>query len=154
MEPITAIATTIVKLIFSEALKEGGKALGKSASDRVAQLITTIRQRFQESGTAGLLTRAEKQPTESNIAIVEAEIITQMSDDEIFARKIEELVKQLEQAGVTRHVMVSNIKATNLEVKGDMIQKASKGGTIEQVMGADLEVSKDVKFDGNLTQES
>lgn len=152
METITAVATTITTLIFSEAFKEGGKALGKSVSDKVAQLVTIIRQRFKESGTEGLLTRAEKQPTESNIAIVEAELITQMSDDEVFGRHLEELLKQLEQTGVTRQVMVSGINAETLEVKGDMTQKASKGGS--QVMGADLEISGDVKFSGNLTQES
>lgn len=152
MEAITAIATTITALIFGEALKEGGKALGKSASDKIGQLVTTTRQRFKESGTEGLLIRAEKQPTESNIAIVEAELITQMSDDEVFVSHLEELLKQLEQVGVTRQVMVSGIRANTLEVKGDMAQKASKGGI--QVMGADLEIDGDVKFGGNLTQES
>jgi hypothetical protein len=152
MEAITAIATTITTLIFSEALKEGGKALGKSASDKIAQLVTTIRQRFKESGTEGLLTRAEKQPTESNIAIVEAELITQMSNDEVFVRHLEELLKQLEQVGVTRQIMVSGIRAKTLEVEGDMTQKANKNGT--QVMGADLKIDGDVKFVGNLSQQS
>jgi hypothetical protein len=154
MEPITAIASTIATLIFGEALKEGGKALGKGVSDKTAQLITAIRQRFKESGTEGLLTRAEKHPTESNIAIVEAELVAQMSDDEIFTRQLEELAKQLEQAGVTRQVMVSGIKANTLEVKGDMIQISSKDRSVDQVMGAGLEIDGDVKFGGNLTQES
>ncbi len=154
METITAIASTIATLIFGEALKEGGKAIGKSASDKIAQLATTIHQRFKESGTEGLLTRTEKQPTESNIAIVEAELITQMNDDEIFATQLKELVKQLEQIGVTRQIMMSGIKANTLELKGDMTQKASKGGSIEQVMFSDLEIGGDVKFSGNLTQES
>jgi hypothetical protein len=154
METITAIASTIATLIFGEALKEGGKTLGKSTSDKVTQLVTTIHQRFKESGTEGLLTRTEKQPTESNIAIVEAELITQMNDNEIFAMQLKELVKQLEQVGITHQVMASGIKADTLEVKGDMTQKASKGGSIEQVMFADLEIDGDVKLDGNLTQES
>jgi hypothetical protein len=153
MEPITTIAATIATLIFGEALKEGGKALGKSASEKIAQLVTTIRERFKESGTEGLLTRAEKQPTESNIAIVEAELVTQMSDDATFTEQLENLVKQLEQAGVTRQVMVSGINANTLEVKGDMIQKSSKDGSVDQVMGSDLEIDGDVKFGGNLTQE-
>jgi hypothetical protein len=154
MEPITVIASTIATLIFGEALKEGGKALGKSASEKIAQLVTTIRERFKESGTEGLLTRAEKQPTKSNIAIVEAELVTQMSDDAIFTKQLEDLVKQLAQASVTRQVMVSSINANTLEVKGDMIQRSSKGGSVDQVMGSDLEIDGDVKFGGNLTQES
>ena len=154
MEAIAAIASTITTLIFSEALKEGGKTLGKSASDKFAQLIATIRQRFKESGTEVLLTRAEKQPTEYKIAIVEAELVTQMSDDENFARKLEELVKQLEHSDIIRQVMLSDIQASNLEVKGDMTQRASKDASVEQVMGAGLEIGGDVKFGGNLTQES
>lgn len=153
METITAMATTITTLIFNEALKEGGKALGKSASDTVTRLVTTIRQRFKASGTEGLLTRAEKQPTESNIAIVKAELITQMSDDEVFVRHLEELLMPLEKIAVIQQIMASGIKAKTFEVKGDMTQKkASKGGA--QVMGTDLEIDGDVKFDGNLTQES
>ncbi|MDJ0620650.1 MAG: hypothetical protein QNJ63_28605 [Calothrix sp. MO_192.B10] len=152
MEAITAIATTITTLIFGEALKEGGKALGKSASDKIAQLVTNIRQRFKESGTEGLLTRAEKQPTESNIAIVEAELITQMNENEAFVSHLKELLQQLEKLGVNRQEMVSGVRANSLEVKGDMTQETSKGGS--QVMATDLDIAGDVKIDGNLTQKS
>jgi hypothetical protein len=152
MEPITTIATTIMTLIFGEALKEGGKTLGKSASDKIAQLVTTIRQRFKESGTESLLIRAEKQPTESNVAVVEAELITQMNGDEVFVSHLEEMLKQLEQLGVDHQVMISGIRAKTLEVKGDMSQKTSRGG--DQVIGTDLDIAGDVKFDGKLTQES
>jgi len=36
MEPITAIVGAITQIIFGEALKESGKALGKSSSDKVS----------------------------------------------------------------------------------------------------------------------
>jgi hypothetical protein len=87
-----------------------------------------------------------------NITQLEAELITQMNDDEMLTSHLEELLKQLEQVGVTRQVMISGIKANTLEVKGDMTQKASKGGS--QVMASDLEITGDVKFGGNLNQES
>lgn len=151
MEAIATIVATVTTLIFSEAFKEGGKALGKGAADKVGQLVTTIRQRFKASGTEGLLTRAEQQLTASNIATVNAELITQMNDDKNLVRHLESLLQQLEAIGVTRQVMVSSIKAASLEVAGDMSQKTSKGGT--QIMGADLEIDEDVKFSGNLTQE-
>ncbi|MHC5732546.1 MAG: hypothetical protein ACYTXY_52530, partial [Nostoc sp.] len=62
MEPITLTATAIATLIFSEALKEGGKALGKGISEKVAQLLSAIREKFQTAGTEGLLTRAQENP--------------------------------------------------------------------------------------------
>jgi len=94
--------------------------------------------------------RAENKPTQSNIAIVEAELVAQMTEDELFARKLHELVKQLEKLGATRQVMLSDIKANKLEVEGDMNQKG--GG--EQIMATNLEISGDVKFVGNLTQDN
>jgi hypothetical protein len=55
VEPLTA--AVIVSLFFSEAIKEGGKALGKGATDTFTQLISTIREKFRAEGTEGLLTR-------------------------------------------------------------------------------------------------
>jgi hypothetical protein len=151
MDPITAVASTIVTLIFSEAFKEGGKSLGKGVSAHVAQLIHIIHQTFQKAGTEGVLTRAERQPTESNIAIVEAELVTLMEEGKTFARQLEESAKRFEQAGITRQVMVSGIKANNIEVE-NMTQKANRGGMVDQVMGNDLEAVEDIRL-GNLTQE-
>jgi beta-phosphoglucomutase-like phosphatase (HAD superfamily) len=154
MEAIAAIAATITTLIFDEALKECGKALGKSTSAKTAQLVTTIHQRFKESGKEGLLARAEEQTTESNIAIVEAELITQMSDDQAFVRQLEERLKDLGLASFTRQAMVSYIKANTIEVKGNLTQRASKASSANQVMGIELEVYRNVKFDGNLIKEN
>lgn len=151
MEPITAVASAVVTLLFSEAFKEGGKALGKGMSDRVAQLISIIHQKFQKAGTEGLIARAEKQPTESNIAIVEAELVTQMEDDKTFADQLEKLLEQSEHTGVTRQVLASGIEASKVEV-GNMTQKAKQGRSVDQIMGSNLKIDGDVKF-GDLNQE-
>lgn len=112
MEPITAIANTIAGVIFGEALKEGGKALGKGASEKVTQLISAIRDKFKTAGTEGLLARAQKQPTERNIEIVEGELVTQMEEDEVFAKKLAELVEQLKSVGVinSEHSVSGNVQ--------------------------------------------
>lgn len=44
VEPLTA--AVIVSLFFSEAVKEGGKVLGKGATDTFTQLVNTIRKKF------------------------------------------------------------------------------------------------------------
>lgn len=151
MEPITAVASAAMTLLFSEALKEGGKALGKGMSDQVAQLISIIHQKFQKAGTEGLITRAEKQPTESNLEIVEGELVTLMEADQAFTDQLGKLIKQFEQTGIIRQVMASGIEARNVEA-GSMTQRATKGTSVDQIMGSDLKVDVDVKF-GDLNQE-
>jgi ubiquinone biosynthesis protein UbiJ len=151
MEAIATLATAITTLIFSEAFKEGGKVLGKGAAEKMGELVTTIRQKFKASGTEVLLTRAEKQPTESNIATVKAELITQMNEDNDWVRHLENLQKQLEAIGVTRQVMLTGITADSLEFTGDMSQKSNQRGT--QIMASDLKINGDVKLSGNFKQE-
>jgi hypothetical protein len=51
-EPLTA--AVIVSLFFSEAIKEGGKALTKGVTDTFAQ-VNTIREKFRAEGMEGLL---------------------------------------------------------------------------------------------------
>lgn len=97
MEPITTVAGTIAALILSEAFKESGKSLGKGASEKITQLFKVIREKLKLAGTEGLLTRVEKQPTEPSVAILEAEIVTQMTEDQIFTKRLVELVKQLQE---------------------------------------------------------
>ena len=59
MEPAT-FAVAVATLLFSEALKEGGKKLGQGVSDLAAKLIKTVRGKFKESGTEGVLTRVQQ----------------------------------------------------------------------------------------------
>jgi hypothetical protein len=143
MEPLTVLASTVVALVFAGVFEGLGQDLQK-------QLITTIREKFKASGTEGALRRAEAKPTESNVVVVEAELLTQMTEDQLFAKRLAEFVHELEAAGAIHQVMARGVKATNLETR-DMAQKA-RGSSINQVMGSDLEASGDVKL-GNLTQE-
>ena len=50
-EPLTA--AVIVSLFFSEALKEGGKGLGKGVVDTFTKLVNTIREKFKVEGMEG-----------------------------------------------------------------------------------------------------
>lgn len=151
MEPV-ALATAVTTIIFAEALKEGGKNIGKSASEQVARLLTVIREKFKIAGTEGLLTRTQNKPTESNKTIFQAELETQINEDESFSRHIQELMKQLESTGAIKQVMASNIElSADLEAE-DMNQKATPGTSVEQEMLKDIK-AQNVKL-GNLSQES
>jgi hypothetical protein len=45
MEPVTLTAATIATLLFSEAIKEGGKSLGSAVSKVLGQLMAITLQR-------------------------------------------------------------------------------------------------------------
>lgn len=151
VEPLTA--AVIVSLFFSEALKEGGKALGKGVADTFASLVNTIREKFKTEGTEGLLTRAQNQPTEPNKAKFQDELQTQMYADEAFANKLKELVQKLQaQDERIRQVVLSEIEVSGDLKAKDINQKATRSGSVEQEM---LKQVKATNIDlGNLNQEA
>ncbi len=151
VEPLTA--AVIVSLFFSEAVKEGGKALGKGATDTFTLLINTIREKFRAEGTEGLLKRAENDPTQANKTNLQNELQTQIDADEAFANKLKELVQQLQaQDERIRQVVLSGIELSGDLKAKDISQKATRDGSVEQEM---LKQVKATNIElGNLTQES
>jgi hypothetical protein len=152
MEPIALTAATITTLFFAEAIKEGGKSLGIGVSKVITKLIETVRDKFKRSGTEGLLARAEKQPTEANVNLVQAELAVQMEEDDGFATQLKELLSQLEAAGVVRQVMASGIALSGDLEAEDMTQKASRGSSVEQEMLTDVK-AQNIRL-GKSSQES
>ncbi|MBC6431653.1 hypothetical protein FM036_12945 [Nostoc sp. HG1] len=133
VEPLTA--AVIVSLFFSEAIKESGKALGKSAVDTFTLLIETIREKFREQETEGLLKRAENDPTKENKAKLQEELQTQMNADKAFANKLKELVQQLQaQNENIRQVVLSNINLEDGLTAQNITQEAKGHGSVEQEM--------------------
>jgi len=150
MEPLTA--TAIVTLLFSEAIKEGGKAIGNAVVVGVASIFILIRQKLQDSGTEGLLARAEKQPTdEKSLGKLADELQTQLDEDKEFSEKLQGLIKEV----------VANEPSLQLVLKGnrvkgslkakDISQESSRSGTQEIL--TDVEVGGDIDL-GNLTQKN
>ena len=152
MEPITVVAATIATLFFSEAAKEGGKSLGAGASKLVSLLMTTVHNKFKSAGTEGLLARTEKHPTEANMTLVQGELVAQMEEDGEFATQLQELLAQLETAGVVRQVMAGNFEISGDLELGNLSQKASRGGSVDQEMLTNVK-AQNIRL-GNLSQES
>lgn len=133
VEPLTA--AVIVSLFFSEAIKEGGKALGKGATDIFTQLVNIIREKFQAHSINGILTQAQNQPTETNKAIFQNVLQTQMDADEAFANKLKELLQQLQaQDERVRQIVLSEIEVSGDLKAKDISQKATRDGSVEQEM--------------------
>lgn len=101
MEPVT-IAATIAGLIFTEAVKQPGKALGEAASKKIAQAITIIREQFQKDEIGGVLKRAEENPETKNIQKFEEELVSVMEIDknQDFTQQLRKLVEELKKEGV------------------------------------------------------
>jgi hypothetical protein len=151
MEPAT-LAVAVATLFFSEALKEGGKTLGKGVSDLTTKLINSVRVKFKDSGTEGLLTRAETHPTQKHIDTVQDELATQIEEDASYAAQLQDLVDQLKASGVVRQVMASGLEVEEGLETGAMTQTASGGMDVEQHMLKDVK-AKNIKT-GDMTQKT
>ena len=150
-EPLTA--AVIVSLFFSEAIKEGGKALTKGVADAFAQLVNTVREKFKAKGTEGLLTQAQNQPTQANKEKLREELQKQMNADEAFANKLKSIVKQLQAEDERiRQVVLSEIELSGDLKTKDINQKATQGGSVEQEMLKQVK-AQNIEL-GNLNQES
>lgn len=152
MEP-TAIATAIATLLFSEALKEGGKSFGQEVSKIASQLIASVRNKFKTSGSEGVLARAEEKPTESNINRVKDELVAQMEEDEEFANQLRELLAQPAASKIVRQAIGENIEVGGNLRLGAVIQRADQGSFIEQGVLEGGKIQGNVEID-DLTQSS
>lgn len=153
MEAVTLTAAAVVSLVFSEALKEGGKALGQGVSEQVAQLLTAIRQKFQAVGMEGLLTRAEKDPTEKNQAKFQDELETQMEEDTDFANKLQTLMKSLQANETINQIVLKGVKVKGKAKVGDIDLTATREGAVNQEAVVDAEFGDDLDL-GNVNMKA
>ncbi|TVP64281.1 MAG: hypothetical protein EA343_05610 [Nodularia sp. (in: Bacteria)] len=149
MEPITLTAAAIATLVFSEALKEGGKALGKGVSEQVAQLLSAIRQKFQAAGMEGLLKRAEENPTEKNTSKFQDELETQMEEDAAFANRLQELMTQLKANETINQIVLKGVTVQGKAKVGDIDLSATREGAVNQEALVDSQFGDDLDL-GNI----
>ncbi|MCA6574488.1 MAG: hypothetical protein IM537_21025 [Pseudanabaena sp. M57BS1SP1A06MG] len=157
METLTA--TVIINLLFSglkivgtEALKESGKELGKGVVGGITHVFTLIREKLQAAGTEGLLTRAEKQPTdEKTLSKLADELQTQIDEDKAFSDKLQQLIKEVVAKEPSLGTILTNIKVQGSIRAKDISQESSGSGT--QKILTDLDVGGDIEV-GNLTQKN
>ena len=149
METLTA--TAIVTLLFSEAIKEGGKAVGKGVVGGITHVFTLIREKLQAAGTEGLLTRAEKQPTdEKTLGKLADELQTQIDEDNEFSEKLQQLIKEVVASEPSLQAILTNMKVQGSIKAKDISQELSGSGT--QKILTDVEVGGDIDL-GDVTQK-
>ncbi|MEA5568187.1 hypothetical protein [Anabaena sp. UHCC 0399] len=153
MEAVTLTAAAVVSLVFSEALKEGGKALGKGVSEQFGQLLSAIRQKFQAAGTEGILKRAEENPTEKNQAKFQDELETQMEEDTDFANKLQTLMKSLQANETINQIVLKGVKVKGKAKIGDIDLTATREGAVNQEAVVDAEFGDDLDL-GNVNMKA
>lgn len=149
MEPLTTAA--IVSAILFKAFEKGGEKLGEAASTRIGQLLNVIQEKFKEENIEGKLTKAQEDPSEKNKNRLEQELTAQMEDDEVFSKKIKNLVDELKS---DPHIQTffKGVKVKGKAKIGDVEQIATSGGSVQQEVVTDVEVGKDFKI-GNVKQQ-
>jgi hypothetical protein len=98
-EPVSVVAGTVITVILPKVWEKVGENIGQAVWEKSAEAIKTVHQtvqnQLQVAGTGGLLTRAEANPTEANVRVLEAELVSQMEEDREFAARLQELVNQI-----------------------------------------------------------
>jgi hypothetical protein len=145
---ITATATAIATVIFNKAIEKGGENLGEAVSNKIAQIVSVVRNKFKSIGMEGVLTQAQDNPTEPNQKFFQQALEMQMTSDSDFVKKLVELKEQLEKMAGGRQIM-----ASGLELEGDLKAKdmKQKGGQHQEMLTNVKAKNIDL---GNLTQEN
>jgi signal recognition particle GTPase len=131
MDPAT-LAVAAAALFFSEALKEGGKGLGKGTATLASQFIQAIRNKFQQQEVGGLLKRAEADPSDRNQQKVTDELEAQLIEDGSFAEQLQALVSQLQAAGVDKQSIATDMTVEETLKAKSITQTHQGDGPVDQ----------------------
>lgn len=147
---LTAIATAVTTVIVPKAIEAVGKKVGDTAFDKSGEAIQATRKIVQEkltsAGTANLLERAEEKPSEGNRQVLQAELVSQMEEDEAFANRLQELVEQMKLEFPELQSILDNAVIRG-ELKIDGIDIKNEGKPYgKQSIGKNLKVGQNAKF--------
>ncbi|MHC5826541.1 MAG: Fis family transcriptional regulator, partial [Nostoc sp.] len=122
---------------------------GKVISEKVAQLLSAIREKFQTAGTEGLLTRAQENPIERNTSKFQDELETQMQEDEAFANRLQELMTQLKSNETINQIVLKGVEVKGKAKVGDINLAATRDGSVNQEAVVDSQFGDDLDL-GNV----
>lgn len=154
---LTAISTAVTTVIIPKAIEAVGKKVGDTAFDKSGEGILAIRKAVQDKltavGTHVLLKRAEEKPSEGNRQVLQAELVSQMEDDEAFAKRLQELVEQLKPDIPELQSILDNAQIEGELEMGEIEIKNEGKPHGKQSIGKNLKVGQNAKF-GNISIEN
>ena len=147
---LTTIASVVTTMIIPKAIEAIGEKVGETAFDQSGKIIQAIRPVVEEklvsAGTGKLLTRAEEKPSEGNRQVLQAELVSQMEEDQAFADKLQKLLTEMKSDNPELQNILDNaIIKGELEIDGVEIKNQGKPYG-SQVIGRNLKVGKNAKF--------
>ena len=126
VEPLSVAAGTAIAVMLPKFLEKVGENMGEAAWEKSAEAIQTVHQtvqaKLQMAGTGGLLTRAEANPTEANIQVLQAELVSQMEEDREFAARLQELVNQIQSQSPAVQVILDKLRIAGKLDLGNITQ--------------------------------
>jgi hypothetical protein len=157
VDPLSMVAGVVTTIMLPKALEKVGEKVGETVWDKSGEAIQAVRQVVQgkmlSAGTKGLLTRAEANPNETNTQVLQAEIITQMQEDQNFATKLQELVQEIQSQSLTVQVILEELRVRGKVEIGNIKQVNEGQSNAQQTFGKNWQVAGDVKV-GDVTQEN
>jgi hypothetical protein len=157
VDPLSVVAAAVTTLILPKAVEKIGEKIGEAVWEKSGQVIQTAHQtvqtKLQAAGTGGLLTRAEANPTEANMQVLEAELISQMEQDQEFAARLQELVHQIQSQSPAVQVILDKLRIRGKLDVGNIKQIKEGQTSAKLLLGRDWQVGSDAKV-GDITQEN
>jgi hypothetical protein len=156
VDPLSVAGTAIV-VMLPKILEKVGENIGEAVCEKSAEAIQTVHQtiqaKLQVAGTSGLLTRAEANPTEANMQVLQAELVSQMEEDQEFAARLQELVHQIQSQSPAVQVILDKLRIRGKIDIGNIKQIKEGQTSAKLLLGRDWQVGSDAKV-GDITQEN
>ncbi|MEG4215370.1 hypothetical protein QUA27_04030 [Microcoleus sp. Pol14C6] len=157
VDPVSVVAGIATTVILPKVLDTFGANIGEAAWEKSGEVIQATREfvqtKLQATGTAGLLARAEANPTEANVQVLEAELVSQMEEDREFAARLTELVNQIQSQSPAVQVILDKLRIRGKLDIGNITQIKEGQTSAKQLLGRDWQVGSDAKV-GDITQEN
>lgn len=154
---VSVVAGIVTTVILPQVLDTVGKNIGEAVWEKSGEVIQTTREfvqtKLQSTGTGGLLARAEANPTEANVQVLEAELVSQMEEDREFAARLQELVNQIQYQSPAVQVILDKLRIRGKLDIGNITQIKEGQTSAKQLLGRDWQVGSDAKV-GDITQEN
>jgi len=157
IDQLSVVAGIVATVILPPILAPMGAKIGDAVWEKSGELIQTTREfvqtKLQTTGTGGLLARAEANPSEANVQVLEAELVSQMEEDREFAARLTELVNQIQSQSPAVQVILDKLRIRGKLDIGNITQIKEGQTSAKQLLGRDWQVGSDAKV-GDITQEN
>ncbi|PZU92225.1 MAG: Fis family transcriptional regulator [Leptolyngbya sp.] len=155
VEPLSLLAGAITTYIVPKALEKVGEKVGEAALAKSSAAIQATRKAVQDklnaTQTAGVLTIAEAEPTDTNLKLLETILLTQMRQDQQFAEQLRALNQQIQAQTPGLQTVLDTVRVRgNVEVGN--VEQVSETGVTEQIVGRNLGVGGNLTI-GDITQK-